>query len=146
MNTFFVQNKLNPSVPEVILDADSGKCVISGNSYMEDSREFYQAIIEWITTYVQEKKGVLEWEFKLGYYNSSSRKSLAHVINLLGKYHLSGGQVAINWYYHADDLDMLEDVEDFISSSQLEITPLLYPANQQETMFFKRKVSKNHLV
>jgi len=113
---------------------------------MEDTCTFYYPITDWITNYIQQKRGKMWWDFKLGYYNSSSKKHLANIIDQLGRYQLSGGQIEVNWYYHADDLDMLEDIEDFMESSNVSINTILYPASKQETMFFKRKASKNHLV
>ncbi|OJJ17085.1 hypothetical protein BKI52_30695 [marine bacterium AO1-C] len=142
MNTFYIQNQQNLSIPEVTLDAHSGKCTISGNSYMEDTCEFYQPILDWIMCYTQQKQEKMWWDFKLGYYNSSSKKNLANIIDQLGNYQSSGGQIEVNWYYHADDLDMLEDVEDFMQSARISINTILYPSNRQETMFFKQKISK----
>jgi len=142
MNTIYIQNERNLSIPEVLLDASSGKCTIKGNSYMEDTCDFYQPIAEWTTNYIEQKQGKMWWNFKLGYYNSSSKKHLANIIDQLGNYQLSGGQVEVNWYYHADDHDMLEDIEDFMESSKITINKILYPSNKQETMFFQRKASK----
>ena len=35
--------------PNVILDADTGNCEISGESYLEYTGEFYDQIISWLT-------------------------------------------------------------------------------------------------
>ncbi|HAS43859.1 MAG TPA: hypothetical protein DCS93_25505 [Microscillaceae bacterium] len=142
MNTLLIQNPDNLSIPDVTLDVKSGKCVISGNSYMEDACDFYQKILDWFTTFAQQYRRKMQWDFHLGYYNSSSKKGLTNIIKELSDYRCSGGQIIVNWYYFKDDLDMLEDVEDLMVYYQFKINVIAYAATYQETWLAKHKKTR----
>ncbi len=137
MKTLYIQNQDNLSMPNVMLDVASGKCEISGNSYMENACNFYHQILDWLATYIQQRQGALSWDIRLGYYNSSSKKGLTSIIRQLSDYHSEGGRVIINWYYHQDDLDVLEDIEDLIEYYQFRINAITYPTTYQETWLRK---------
>ena len=139
MNTLFIQNPDDLSIPDVTLDIKSGKCTISGNSYMENACNFYQTILDWLTTYTQQYKRKMQWDFRMGYYNSSSKKGLTSIISKLSDYESSGGQIVVNWYYFKDDLDMLEDVEDLMVYYQFQINTIAYATTYQETWLKKAK-------
>ncbi|OJJ17160.1 hypothetical protein BKI52_31110 [marine bacterium AO1-C] len=142
MNTLFIQNPDNLSIPDVVLDVKSGKCTISGNSYMENACNFYQTILDWLTIYTRKYQRKMQWDFHLGYYNSSSKKGLTNIIRKLSDYQSSGGQIEVNWYYFKDDLDMLEDVEDLMAYYQFKINAIAYATTYQETWLAKHKKTR----
>ncbi len=108
-------------IPEVKLDSTSGICEISGESYLEDTDEFYNNIIQWIENYIQEVKQPLVFNFRLTYFNTSSSRSILNVLRVLKKYEEAGGNVTVNWYYPEDDESIAEEAEDYIKDTGLVI-------------------------
>lgn len=113
-------------VPSVNFDAPSGKCVISGESYLEDSVAFYEPLLKWLERYMQEINKPIDFEFKLTYFNTSSSKRILDIFRLLKDYEKNGGLVKVNWYYEDDDTDILEEIEDFMIISKLHINVIPY--------------------
>ncbi len=108
-------------IPEVNLDATSGLCQISGESYLEDTDEFYNNIINWLETYINEVKKPLTFNFRLTYFNTSSSRSILNVLRVLKKYEDKAGNVTINWYYPEDDESIAEEAEDYMKDTGLKI-------------------------
>ncbi|WP_027000910.1 DUF1987 domain-containing protein [Eisenibacter elegans] len=108
-------------IPNVSLNAQTGTCEISGESYLEDTSEFYNGIINWIEQYTIEVKGALTFNFKLTYFNTSSSRSILDVLRTLKKYQDQGGGVTINWYYPEDDDSIAEEAEDYMKDTGLAI-------------------------
>ena len=108
-------------IPEVKLNATTGKCEISGESYLEDTDEFYNNIINWLEKYTTEVKKPLNFTFKLTYFNTSSSRSILNVLRVLKKYEDGGGSVTVNWYYPEDDDSIAEEAEDYMKDTGLKI-------------------------
>ncbi len=47
------------------------------------------------------------------YFNTSSSKAILDILDLIEKYHKSGGNITVNWYYESDDEDIQESGEEF---------------------------------
>ncbi|HAS43367.1 MAG TPA: nuclear pore complex subunit [Microscillaceae bacterium] len=131
MENFVIANQRNRTFPQVYLDVDSGKCQISGNSYMENAPAFYRPIMDWITQYIEQYQGVLSWEFNLDYYNSCSKKMLIMIVKKLCNYKSSGGRAEVRWYYYPEDQTMLEDVEDLKMFTKITIHTIAHQATRQ---------------
>ncbi|GIV40582.1 MAG: hypothetical protein KatS3mg033_2382 [Thermonema sp.] len=99
--------------PHVKFDASTGKCLIEGESYLEDTWEFYRPILDWLKRYTEEKKGPIDFTFNLTYYNTSSSKCFLDIVRILKEYQDAGGEVKITWYYPEDDEDIREEAEDY---------------------------------
>jgi hypothetical protein len=108
-------------IPEVKLNASTGVCEISGESYLEDTDEFYNNIINWLEAYIGEVKKSLTFNFKLTYFNTSSSRSILNVLRVLKKYEDDGGKVTVNWYYPEDDDSIAEEAEDYMKDTGLKI-------------------------
>jgi len=102
--------------PEVILDPNTGYAEICGESYPENSLNFYRPVVDWLKKTVEDKREI-EFNFKLDYFNTSSSKCILDILGILEKYNQEGGKVIVNWYYNDDD--MLEAGEDFLSDLNL---------------------------
>jgi len=107
-------------VPHVDFNAETGVCELSGESYLEDTRDFYSKILAWLDEYMTEKKAALEFNFKLTYFNTSSSKSILDVFKKLKAYKDEGGNVTINWHYPEDDEDIVEEAEDYMADVGLD--------------------------
>lgn len=112
--------------PSVHLQAGTGICEILGESYIEDAPSFYEPILSWLKEYTETQKKELTFNFKLTYFNTSSSKSLLHVIKQL-KYHKEQGFfIEINWYYPDDNYDLLAEAEDFMEDIELKFNLIPY--------------------
>jgi hypothetical protein len=111
-------------IPTVSFNAKTGICEISGESFLEDTVEFYRPLIDWIEEYVTSVKGPLALIIKLTYFNTSTSRSILDILNLMRDFEESGGEVVVNWHYDENDIDMEEDIDDYIIDTGLEINKI----------------------
>jgi hypothetical protein len=109
--------------PTVLLNAETGVCEISGESYLEEASQFYKPIYTWLQEYIITKKH-LTFNFRLSYVNTASSKHILFILRLLKDYQNNGGQVIANWFIEPGDTDTEEDVEDYMIISGLKIDVL----------------------
>lgn len=109
--------------PAIDFNYETGLCEISGESFMEETFRFYEPIINWIKSYVSEKRPVV-FNFKLTYFNTSSSRFLLEMLYVLKKYQEAGGNVTVNWYYKKQDADMLSEINDFAEETEIKINVL----------------------
>jgi hypothetical protein len=117
--------KGSPYYPSVNFNAESGVCEIRGESYMEETYRFYEPLIKWIKEYIQKNKPLV-LDFKLTYFNTNSSRLILDILDMLRKYRTSGGEVNVNWHYDKKDPDMVEEIEDFMAESGMDITLIPY--------------------
>jgi hypothetical protein len=92
----------------------NGRCLIAGESYPEDSYEFYAPIIKWMRTYIETSADKrCEFDFEMIYFNSSSSKILWDIFDMLEEYAQDGKNVAVNWIYEIDNDAGAEYGEEF---------------------------------
>ena len=111
-------------IPTVSFNAKTGICQISGESFLEDTVEFYLPLIDWVDEYINTVKGPIALIIKLSYFNTSSSRSLLDILNLLRDYEETGGEVVVNWHFDENDIDMEEDIDDYIIDTGLEINKI----------------------
>lgn len=102
-----------PKTPKVDFSAENGVLELSGRSIPENSIDFYSQLLNWIDNYASAPKGTTEMNMKLEYFNTSSSKCILDVFKKLENIKKSGNEVVVNWFYEADDEDMLEAGEDY---------------------------------
>lgn len=107
--------------PEVSLNADTGRCKISGESLAEDAINFYFPIIEWVKNYSKNQKKAMIWDFHLIYFDTSSSKSILYMLKILKNYMHTGGEVIINWHYPSDNDDLLDEGYQFMEDSGIDM-------------------------
>ncbi len=105
--------------PHVCLES-SGKCTIEGESYMENANKFYDKILDWIKNYTLKPNKTIEFNFEITYFNTSSSRFLLDILDLLSDY-TSKGNIIVKWFFVKGDLNMKEEVEDYMKDSNLEI-------------------------
>jgi hypothetical protein len=113
-------------IPYINFNAESGHCEITGESYLEETKEFYDKLMNWFRTYIQEVRGSLVIDLKLSYFNTSTSRCLLDIFRLLKGYQLQGNSVEVNWHISQEEDYMVEEVEDFIMNSGLMIKPILF--------------------
>jgi len=108
-------------IPNVNFDYTACKCELGGESYLEETTKFYTPLLNWLDQYFNEVSMPLTFDFSLTYFNTSSSGAILNILNKLKSFIKSGLSITINWYYDSDDLDMKEEIEDYIYSTDLQI-------------------------
>ncbi|MEA2043650.1 MAG: DUF1987 domain-containing protein [Bacteroidota bacterium] len=108
-------------IPSVNFNAETGVCEISGESFLEDTVDFYKPILSWLKEYTETVKKPLAFIIKLSYFNTSTSRSLLDILNILKTYEENDGELIINWHYDPQDVDMEEDIEDYMIDTGLDI-------------------------
>jgi hypothetical protein len=99
------------NTPEVIGSVSEGLFKITGSSFPENSRKFYDPLVNW----AEESRKHCEQlviDVELNYVSSSS---LITFLNLLKKFQALYGanNITMKWRYEEDDDDLLKIVEDY---------------------------------
>ncbi|WP_299463024.1 DUF1987 domain-containing protein [uncultured Microscilla sp.] len=115
--------------PSVTLNAQTGKCDVIGESFIENASEFYQPVFDWLNAYTEKIKGEMVWSFRMEYFNSSSAKVITNLLKTLKRYEQNGGKVTVNWHYPSYNMTMLEDGECLSDVSRLKFNFVLYQAS-----------------
>lgn len=108
------------STPEIDFKPDEGLLKIEGESYPENSFEFYEPIFDWLEEYLDlldEKK--VKVEIYINYLNTSSTKSIMYILDLLDEAYTKGASIEMIWYYEEDNELSYEIAEDFMSYLEL---------------------------
>ena len=100
--------------PSVNFNAKTGICELSGESFLEDTQEFYKPLIDWLEEYTTKIKKPIAFLIKLTYFNTSTSRCILDLLNVLKDYEDEGGDVTVNWHYDENDSDMEEDIEDYM--------------------------------
>jgi len=101
--------------PAVIIDEEVGLVEIKGNSTMENPVGFYQNLFNHLCKFIEDKDKVLDINFRLVYFNTSSSKWIFQMLKILEGAYKSGKKLNINWFCEEDDEVMLEAGEDYHS-------------------------------
>ncbi|HPD94246.1 MAG: DUF1987 domain-containing protein [Bacteroidales bacterium] len=99
--------------PKVLLDKEKSIIEFAGNSLPEDVTSFYNPILEWIDTYVENPNAKTLIDMSFDYYNTSSSKMILKILEKFREIHRKGYEVQVNWHYMDDDEDMIEAGEDY---------------------------------
>lgn len=112
--------------PHVYFDANKGYCLLEGESYLENTWEFYERLCDWLREYTKTGRPIA-FDFKMVYFNTSSSKGILEILTTLKEYQDAGGEVQVKWYYPEEDDDILEEAEDFIEDTHLDIELISVP-------------------
>lgn len=111
-------------IPSVHFDAETGHCRMEGESYLENTWNFYEKLLNWLKAFAETSQPI-QFDFKLAYFNTSSSKGILQLLEFLENYEEQGAEVTINWYYPSHDEDLKEEAEDFMIDTNLKIN--MYP-------------------
>jgi hypothetical protein len=85
---------------------------ITGESYPENSFEFYAPIISWVKEYLAEQEE-LNLNINVSYLNSSSTKCMLELIDLMEEAFSEGLSVSVVWFYDRENPRSLDLAEEF---------------------------------
>ena len=87
---------------------------ISGESYPENTAEFYSPVLKWLTEFLNIKDSKpITVNIIIQYFNSSSSKIFMDIFDLLNDKSEEGVNIIVNWNYLEEDDNMLEYGEEF---------------------------------
>lgn len=108
------------STPKIDFDPEENKLLIAGESYPENSFEFYEPIFDWLEEYLAEiDEEEVEVEMTIVYLNTSSTKSIMFILDILEEAYLEDKNIEVNWYYEEDNELSYEIAEDFMDYLEL---------------------------
>lgn len=104
--------KQTKSTPSVVFDPDRKVLGILGESYPENSFEFYAPLFRWMD---EELPGLdrLRLDVNVSYMNSSSTKCMLDLLEMLSAAHAAGKPVEVHWYWDRDNPRALDLAEEF---------------------------------
>lgn len=108
-------------IPTVDFNSKTGMCELSGESFLEDTVEFYKPLTSWLEEYITTVGKPIVFIIKLTYFNTSTSRCLLDILNILKDYEDEGGEVVVNWHFDENDIDMEEDIEDYMIDTGLDI-------------------------
>lgn len=102
------------TTPEVRWDASAGILFISGESYPENSFDFFAPVLQWLSASLPSLQR-LRLEVSVSYMNSSSIKCMLDILDAIGEAHAAGKRVEVVWNYETDNPRALDLAEEFRS-------------------------------
>ena len=109
--------------PEVIMDPDSNRFEMSGESRPENASKFYESILTWMDNYhslrywrdtkFHDSSNATIFEFRFEYFNSTSAKFILDILKKIESFRGDDMNVTVKWYYEELDIDMKESGEEF---------------------------------
>lgn len=100
--------------PEISFDYNGRLLVIKGESYPENTSEFFNPVFKWLDDYLAEdSQDPTTVNIELYYFNSSSSKVLMNFFEVLDNAGERGHKITVNWIYEEEDEDSLEFGEEF---------------------------------
>lgn len=101
------------STPSIVADRSTGIVEMRGDSYPENSFELFAPLLAWIESYLRDGDAALTLDLHLLYLNTSSVKVMMDIFDMLEEAHQEGREVAVNWYFDAQNERVGELAEEF---------------------------------
>ena len=101
------------STPAVDFDAASGLLVLTGESYPENSFDFFKPLLDWVEAFLAQSEGPIRLQIGLTYMNTSSIKSMMDLLDLLEDAHAASREITVTWFYDEENDRALEMAEEF---------------------------------
>ena len=104
--------KANASSPAVRFDIEKSTLFITGESYPENSFDFYAPVISWLKVSLQELSE-FTLDIAITYMNSSSTKCTLDIMDVMEDAFCRGVKTSIIWRYDLENPRSYEMAEDF---------------------------------
>jgi hypothetical protein len=111
--------------PHIQLNAETGVCLISGSSYMQNPILFFQPVINWFQEYINENRGRLVVYYDLKSLNTGTSRVIYQILEILREYKRNGGDVNIKWYVEDDQDFHTDDIIDMSLQFEIDIEVLV---------------------
>lgn len=111
------------SSPRVVYDGETETLEISGESYPENSFEFFAPLFTWLQEELPRLKRLV-LRVHIQYMNSSSTKCMLDILDILSEQAAEGSDISVRWYYDAGNERALDLAEEFKEDLELSFTIL----------------------
>lgn len=111
MNT--IEIAATASTPTVNADPAANTLEMRGDSYPENSFEFFSPIVQWVQAHLSALDSQLRLDLHLLYLNTSSVRAMMDIFELLEDAHNDGHAISVFWYYDKDNERIAELAEEF---------------------------------
>jgi hypothetical protein len=101
------------TTPKIECDPDQGVIFMQGDSYPENSFEFFNALLSWVEEYLHLKTAPLTLELRLVYLNTSSVKVMMDIFDMLEEAYLKGRKINVNWFYDKRNERVMDLAQEF---------------------------------
>jgi len=101
------------STPAIRTNWSTGVLEMRGDSYPENSFEFFAPVVAWVERFLGESEVPLRLELSLLYLNTSSVKVMMDIFDTLQEAHERGRAVSVQWFYDKDNERIAELAEEF---------------------------------
>ena len=109
----YIELPATASTPALLADSDAGTLEMRGDSYPENSFEFFAPIVEWVQNHFATPDASLKVALHLLYLNTSSVRAMMDIFEMLEDAHNSSHGVAVQWFYDEDNDRIAELAEEF---------------------------------
>lgn len=100
--------------PEITFNADTNILEIKGETYPENTAEFYAPVFEWLEIYLNQLQDQdVTLNLEITYFNSSSSKVLMDLFDRFEEAFKAGKKITLNWIYDKDNESAQEYGEEF---------------------------------
>ncbi|MFM7314906.1 MAG: biofilm regulation phosphoprotein SiaC [Cyanobium sp.] len=99
--------------PSVEADWETGSLRMNGESYPENTYEFFAQVIEWTESFLNDRTDPLQLELQLSYLNTSSIRAMIDIFDLLQDAAENGREVTVKWLYDSRNPRSAELGEEF---------------------------------
>lgn len=107
------------SSPEINFDATTNILSIVGESYPENTTQFYEPIFKWLNELIENiDTEEIVFNIELIYFNSSSSKVLMDLFDILEDACEDGKNIILNWVYDEENEASLEYGEEFAEDTE----------------------------
>ena len=100
----------SPSSPRIFFAEAEQRLTISGDSYPENTFEFYQPVFSWLKENLPALSKIT-MDVNIRYMNSSSTKCMLDILDMLDDVAKKGCNASVRWYYEVDN-ERARDIAD----------------------------------
>jgi hypothetical protein len=113
------------STPRISFDEATHTLSMVGESYPENSFEFYAPVFEWLAKTI-ESASFFRLSIEVSYMNSSSTKCVLDILDMLCDASARGCDARVTWLYDAENERALDLAEEFKEDVEIpfEILPI----------------------
>ena len=101
------------STPQVLFDPLTSILYLVGESYPENSFDFYTPVVSWLKSALQELS-VLTLDITITYMNSSSTKCILDLLDIMEEAYSRGVEISIVWRYDRENPRSYVLAEEFL--------------------------------
>ncbi|MBL4716746.1 MAG: DUF1987 domain-containing protein [Bacteroidia bacterium] len=94
--------------PKINLDSSNNYLSIVGISAPEDAVEFYQPILDWLSSMQNDTPQEITLKFRFNYYNTATSLLTLQIMKSLDKLHKENCTTKIIWCHEEEDNAMIE--------------------------------------